>query len=388
MKYVLGVDGGGSKVVCLLANERGELLGHGVGGPVNTNYVLFQEASDSLCRAVGTALQAGGLRGDQVDVAVLSVPINPAVLDATMRSLQVNNVVKAAEGEPPRWAARFWTDQRIGVTVDAGTGSLSRGWAEDGREYGAGGYGVTLGDEGSGLWISMKAIIAVIQAYDGRLEETRLIKPVLDHFGVPSIQALLLREPGGFISKPKMIEKVESRENTYFIIDSGTILEKPSTGGSLGSNQEDASLGGLFFKKVEHQEPLTRVEVASLCPVVVEMARKGDRTAIQILREAGVELGRLAVAVIKRLSMEDEAFAIAPYGGVVNAGRLVIDSFTDTCLAVAPHATIVFPRFGPEVGAVLIALNEIGVEINQGIIRTVEMTSQKFPGLKFEERKE
>jgi N-acetylglucosamine kinase-like BadF-type ATPase len=316
------------------------------------------------------------------------VPINPDILDATMLSLQIKNVIKAAEGETPRWATRFWTDHRIGVTVDAGTGSLSRGWAGNGRECGAGGFGVTLGDEGSGLWIGMKAIIAVIQAYDGRLEETQLTQLVLDHFGVSSIQALLLREPGGYISKAKMIEIVEGQEHTHFVIDSGIILEKPSVGSSLGSTQEDSSLGGLFFKKVKHHEPLMRVEVASLCPVVVKVAYQGDRTAIQILREAGVELGRLAVAVIKRLGMEDEAFAIVPYGGVVNAGRLVMDSFTDTCLAVAPHAAIVPPRFGPAVGAVLIALNEIGVEINDGIICAVERTSKKFPILKFEEKKE
>lgn len=388
MKYVLGVDGGGSKVVCLLANDRGELLSNGRSDPVNTNYVLFQEASDSLCRATSRALQTGGVRGEQIDATVVSAPINPATLEAAMRSLQIKNVIRVAEGETPRWAARFWINQRIGVTVDAGTGSLSRGWSKDGRECGAGGFGVTLGDEGSGLWISMKAIIAVIQAHDGRLEETLLTKPVLDYFGAPSIQALSLRDPGGFISKAKMIETVETQEHTHFIIDSGMVLEKPSTGGNPVSTREEyTSLGGLFFQKVEHNEPLTRVEVASLCPVVVDVARKGDYTAIRILREAGVELGRLAVAVIKRLGMEQESFAIVPYGGVFKAGELVMNSFSDTCLAIAPHATIASPRFEPEVGAVLIALNEIGVEIDQRIIRAVETTSQNLPALGIEEAK-
>ena len=366
VKLVLGVDGGGSKVVCLLANERGELLGSGEGGPVNTNYVLFQEASDSLCRAINTALQVGRLRGEQIDATVVSAPINPATLKAAMRSLQIENVIKAAEGETPRWAAHFWIDQRIGVTVGAGTGSLSRGWTGDGRECGAGGFGVTLGDEGSGLWISMKSIIAVIQAHDGRLEETRLTRPVLDHFGAPNIQALALREPGGFISKAKMIEMVETQEQTHFMIDSGIVLEKPSTGGNPVSTREEGfALGGLFFQKLERHEPLTRAEVAGLCPVVVEVARQGDQTAIRILREAGVELGRLAVAVIKRLRMEQETFAIVPFGGVFKAGELIMKSFTETCLAAAPQATIIQPRFEPVVGAVLIALNEIGVEIDQ-----------------------
>ncbi len=141
----------------------------------------------------------------------------------------------------------------------------------------------TLGDEGSALWISMKAIIAVIQAFDGRLEETRLNRLVLEHFGAESILALALREPGGFISKAKMIETVETREQTHFIIDLGTLLEEPAIGRKPESTQEgDLSLGGLFFQKMDHHEPLTRAEVASLCPVVVEVARQGDHTAKKI----------------------------------------------------------------------------------------------------------
>ncbi len=388
MKYVLGVDGGGSKVVCLLANERGELLGYGQAGPVNTNYVLFQEASDSLRQAIRAALQAGGLRGEQVDAMVISAPINPAALTDSLQSLQLANAIKAAEGETPRWAARFWIDQRIGVTVDAGTGSLSRGWATDGRECGAGGFGVTLGDEGSGLWISMKAIIAVIQAHDGRLAETGLTRPVLDHFGAPSVQALALREPGGFISKAKMLETVETQEHTRFMIDSGVILEKTSIGGNPGDAREgNFSLGGLFFQKVEQHEPLTRVEVASLCPVVVQVARQGDHTAIRILQEAGVELGRLAGAVIERLGMQQESFAIVPFGGVFNAGELIMKPFSETCLNAAAHATIILPRFEPVVGAVLIALNQIGIEIDQRIIQAVETTSRNFPALVIEREK-
>ncbi len=92
MRYVLGVDGGGSKVVCLLANERGELLGYGEGGPVNTNYVLFRMLREALCQAISTALQAGGVRGKQIDATVVSAPVNPATLEASMRSLQLDNV--------------------------------------------------------------------------------------------------------------------------------------------------------------------------------------------------------------------------------------------------------------------------------------------------------
>jgi hypothetical protein len=54
--------------------------------------------------------------------------------------------------------------------------------SRDGREAGAGGWGATLGDEGSGYWISLQAMTAVLQAHDGRIQDTALSDAVLKHF--------------------------------------------------------------------------------------------------------------------------------------------------------------------------------------------------------------
>lgn len=380
MRYVLGIDGGGSKVACLAANDKGQLLGYGRGGAINTNYVLFEQANRSMTDAIKAALAEAGLGGEQVDCLVISAPINPATLNQVVEGCNISNMTRAAEGESSRWAARFWIDQRIGITVDAGTGSLSRGWTKDGRESGAGGFGATLGDEGSGVWIGMKAISAVLQAYDGRLEETKLTEAVLEHFGIPHVQDFPYLVWGGFITTAKMIETRSAREQERFIIDSGHILESaPTDKGQGPSRRESGSQGGLFFRQFQYDEPLTRHEIARLCPVVVEVARAGDRVALTILEEAGVELGRLAIAVIERLGMKDDAFAIVPFGGVFKAGEHILKPFRETCLAVAPRSIIAIPKFEPEVGAVLIALNELGVAIDDTILGAIEQSSTKFP---------
>jgi N-acetylglucosamine kinase-like BadF-type ATPase len=60
--------------------------------------------------------------------------------------------------------------------------------------------------------------------------------------------------------------------------------------------------------------------------MVVAVAKQGDRIALQILRDAGCELGRLAVAVIKRLGMEADKFAIVPFGGATpNHSRVTME---------------------------------------------------------------
>jgi len=380
VKYVLGLDGGGSKVTCLAANDRGELLGCGRGGPVNTNYILYQECIDSATQAINNALDVAGLSAEQIELMVLSAPIDPLTLDEVVQQSKIKHMIRAAEGETSLWAARFWIDTHIGVTVDAGTGSLSRGWTRDGKETGAGGFGANVGDEGSGLWISVKAISAVLQAYDGRLEDTKLTQPILEHFGVSHVQELPFLLMGGFISTAKVVETKKNQDRVRFTIDSGHILNQTPKIKGKGKMQEDeTSGGGLFFRQFHPAEPLTRHEVASLCPVVGKVARQGDRVALQILNEAGSELGRLAVAVINRLGLQNDEFAIVPFGGVFKIGEPIQEPFQEFCLMVAPRAKIVYSKFGPEVGAVLIALNEIGVRIDKPILSTIERSSQNFP---------
>ena len=374
MRYVLGVDGGGSKVVCLAADEDGRLLGYGRGGGVNTNYVLRQEAMDSLKSAINTALKEAGLRGQQIETLCISVPMGPDTLGKVMEECSIRHVTRAAEGETPRWAARFWIDGRVGVTVDAGTGSLARGWARDGKEVGAGGWGAALGDEGSGYWISFKAMQAVLQAHDGRIEETMLTKAVLEHFGLSQVDEIPFRVHVG-------IETVETAtsDRAGFVIDSGIIIDKSAAQAAECAQELEASEGGLFYRKVKHKEPLKRHEIASFCPIVAKLAQQGDWKALEILEEAGYESGRLGSAIIKRLGMEQDEFVVVPFGGVFRAGDLVLRTFKETIRAAASRAKIVEPKFEPEVGAVLLALDDIGIAINDQIIDAIEQSSINFP---------
>jgi N-acetylglucosamine kinase-like BadF-type ATPase len=379
------MDGGGSKVVCLAASQGGELLGFGRGGAVNTNYVLRKEAAGALYQAISTALQEAGLRGEQVTAMVVSAPVDPPTLEGVTQQLGIQRVIRAAEGETPRWAAQAWIQQHVGVTVDAGTGSLARGWTRDGRETGAGGFGATAGDEGSGFWIGLQAIRLVLQAHDGRVEHTTLTSPLLEYMGVAQVNELPLRISGGFITLEKMMEMDEGQN---VVIDSGEVIseEKQVSENSENVSEKEAAQGGLYFRQPGHRRTLIRHEIAGLCPLVVAAARMGDPAALHILENAGRELGRLAAAVIQRLGMSEtstskdfEEFAIVPFGGVFKAGELILRSFREVCLAAAPRAVIIQPRFEPVVGAVLVALRESGITIDDQVRGIIEESSRRFP---------
>ena len=63
-----------------------------------------------------------------------------------------------------------------GVVLISGTGSIAYGVSPHGVAARAGGWGPTLGDEGSGYWIGRRALAAVMRDSDGRGPQTDLTR--------------------------------------------------------------------------------------------------------------------------------------------------------------------------------------------------------------------
>jgi N-acetylglucosamine kinase-like BadF-type ATPase len=202
---------------------------------------------------------------------------------------------------------------------------------------------------------------AVLQAQDRRIEPTILTQMVLDHFGMSDVLDLVFRATQGLV-KP-------DHQNQFGVA--------PDSG--MGVESGEQPVGGLRFREFFRQHTLSRDEIASLCPVIVQAAQQGDWKAIEILKAAGEELGQLGAAVIKHLGMEADEFAIVPFGGVFRSGGWVLNSFQKTVLSSARSASVVLPRFEPVVGAVLLALNDCGVGLHSGILEMLECTSFDFP---------
>jgi N-acetylglucosamine kinase-like BadF-type ATPase len=191
------------------------------------------------------------------------------------------------------------TGNEPGVVIIAGTGSIACGINARGRFARAGGWGPTMGDEGSGAYIGRRALEAVVMAYDYRGQPTTLMDPVLRHFGV---------------STPPELPPV--------------IYDAP------------ADVPG---------------RIAQLSHLVVEAARQGDQVASQILSDAAAELAKAAIAVIEQLRMERDSFRLAYVGGVFEAGHLVLDSLREEVHRVAPGAIVAPPLESPVLGAARLA---------------------------------
>ena len=307
MEIFVGLDGGGSKTLCVVADGTGHVLGAGRGGPINVNFVSEEVARTSLRDAMQGAWQAAGSPPAPPKVIGVTGPIPPLLSEVVGEIFGGGKIVGVPEGRAPWEAMRPWLDSDCGITVDAGTGSLAFGIGCDGRTLHAGGWGSLLGDEGSGYWIGFQGILAAIRASDGREPPTSLGEAICRALGIKTLRGLV----------------------------------------------------PLFYRR-----GVARHEVAALCPVVARVAMEGDAKAQAIFAAAGRELALMAEAVARRLGVADEEVVIVPFGSVFKVGDLLLRPFTEAIRKSLPKARIVLPRYESAVGALLVAMRSGGVQVD------------------------
>jgi N-acetylglucosamine kinase-like BadF-type ATPase len=190
--FVIGIDAGGTKTVCQLADEHANVLAEarGAGANLQANGELEVEKAlhAVMTEAVGrdrsirpSAICCGMAGVDRPeDVAAIRAILTRIGQKADL--LVVNDALIALEAGAPGEA---------GVVIVAGTGSIAYGRDTEGRAARSGGWGHMLGDEGSGYWLGRQALQAVVRASDGRGSATSLTARVLRHYGVGRAQDLV-----------------------------------------------------------------------------------------------------------------------------------------------------------------------------------------------------
>ncbi len=165
----LGVEGGGTRTVALLADQHGRILSRCEFGPLNLKlssdaavlHRLRELKQRLVSRPTSLALCLAGCRteADRSRARALAGRVWPGV-PAYVGS-DIDSALAAAFG--PRGS---------GIVIISGTGSCVYG-RNAGQVARAGGWGHLLGDHGSGYWIALTGLRAAIRDYDrhGRVNE-------------------------------------------------------------------------------------------------------------------------------------------------------------------------------------------------------------------------
>ncbi len=187
MDLILGVDGGGTGCRAAVAGPDGLVLGTGTAGPANIASDL-EEAAANIAAAARGALRAATGSDAGIDRLVAGLGLAGANargatdrLAAILTFAQVRietDAIAAAHGAlgPDDGPA---TD---GIVAAIGTGSVYA-LRHAGRLTQYGGWGLVLGDTGSGAWIGRAALTRALATSEGAASATPLTHALLADFG-------------------------------------------------------------------------------------------------------------------------------------------------------------------------------------------------------------
>ncbi|XP_074276698.1 uncharacterized protein LOC141600371 isoform X2 [Silene latifolia] len=263
---ILGVDGGATSTTCVcisffpfpspdnhhhhLLPDPLPVLARATSGCSNHNSVGEVAARDTLEQVIDEALSKACATREAVRAVCLAIsgvnhPNDQERILNWLRKLFSGVVQLYVYNDAVAALASGTMGKLHGCVLISGTGSISYGIREDGKEARAGGGGPVLGDWGSGYGIAAQALTAVLKAQDGRGPKTTLTHSILHTIGLSSPDELI-----------------------------GWTYADPSW-----------------------------ARIAALVPAVVSCAEVGDEIANKILLEAVEELAACVKSVVQRLHL-------------------------------------------------------------------------------------
>lgn len=267
-ELLLAVDAGGTKTSACLAKrigaDRFEVLGRGRTTGANPLTIGVDQAAEVIADAVGLARRDAKLPSTVASRAVLSIAgaADPAIAEQLIVRLRIHSVaarIAIVSDVLPILAC--CSEQRAGIALIAGTGSVAEGRSAEGQILRCGGWGYLLGDDGSGYAIGRAAIRLALENLES----------------VPA----------------------ESNELSRRVLQVLQVADRAE------------------LTKTIYNSPNPRATIASLAVEVAQLAAAEDPAARRILDDAGRDLARLVARTAQQLKLDKRALPLAMAGGVL-----------------------------------------------------------------------
>lgn len=311
MRYVLGIDQGGTKTLAALADERGKILGLGAA-PGASHVAQGKEfALEQIEKAAQAAAAQAGMGLESVECAGAGLTGADfdhefAMLEGWLR--EIFPQMRVHVENDCMIALRAGSQSPNAAIVCGGTGMNCGVRRADGKEY-LFGYYIDNEWQGGGA-IARKALSYIFAAHIGMEKPTAMTKSILSYYGFPDVDALM--------------------------VDYG-------------------------YEKLERLSGFARQ--------VGECAQAGDEAAKGILADFGHAWARYALHGLRELGIAGEEVDVVLSGGIFKSGDTTLrDTMVADIRSGCPRARITEARYEPVVGGVLLALEKSGLPVDQVLL--------------------
>ena len=300
MKYYIGIDGGATKTVGLISDLNGTVLGRVETGPVNYHKESIKLLEENLTKNIKKLLLK--VKGNVCDIKkiVMGVsgvdrPQEKRMVKGFLNKLGISRKTKVFNDAVI--ALKGGTKKGYGIVVIAGTGSIVYGLNKKGKTKRVGGWGDILDDIGSGYDIGLRALRAVMNAYDGKGPKTKMTRVIL--------KKLNLKKPAELV---------------------------------------------LWIDKCVN----IKLNISQMAFQLFNACKSGDEVAEGILNEVSNKLCYSAKIIAKELEFNRHVEVVLS-GGLFLKNLIYFGVMKEQLLGYLPRAKVVFPYHEPAFGALMIA---------------------------------
>lgn len=303
-KYLIGLDGGGTKTKCVVTDFQFNKLYECVGGASNFLIIGTEKVSETIFSLIKESVDNLKINYDEISAVLIGTTGAGRIEDANKLKNDFTEFTKSKGIElnffvesDARIALEGAFSGKPGSLLIAGTGSIIFGKDKSGNIYRVGGFGKLIGDEGSGLVIGRKGLQVVSKFFDGRIEKTLLVD---------------------------------------FLKNDFNISDGPSLINAVYRNNFD---------------------IASFAPKVIQAAQQNDFQALKICEEETDELILHVKAMYNFLN--ERTMKLSLVGGIISTDNFYSNLFKKKLNEQLPFVEIVNPENPPEIGAVILAKEKI-----------------------------
>lgn len=299
--YYLGIDGGGTKTQFTIINENIEVIESIKKGTSHFKQIGLNGVEKVLRDGLDEILCKSNIKLDQIDGVGIGIAgygnIKKDREDIEKVIKKVFKNFKYILKNDVEIALNGALNGEDGIVIVSGTGSIAL--SKINNEYKrCGGFGYTIGDEGSAYWIGRKVVEIFSKEVDGRLEKTYI----------------------------------------YEII----------------KNKLNLSNDYNFIKYINEDIKADRLEIAKFSEVCFEAAKLGDENAINIFNLAAKELSELINLLIKEFKYNN--VKVSYIGGVFKSEKFILDPLIKL---LDKRGQLIQPKYTADIGAAILAMKNI-----------------------------